>query len=69
MKNNFSEEFNKKIMNPELSEEDMKILHDDALMLFNLHFKADAEHKVSVSHHLVEEIEQSKTLFLTLQLF
>ena len=44
----------------EISEEDMKSLHDDATNLFNLHFKADADHKVSVSPHLVDEIKQSE---------
>lgn len=57
-----SEEFNKKIMNPELSEDDMKGLHRDAMTLFNLHFRADAEHKVPVSQHLVDEIEKSNNL-------
>lgn len=56
---NITEEFNKKIMN-EISEEDMKSLHEDATNLFNLHFKADADHKVSVSPHLVDEIKQSE---------
>ena len=56
---NIAEEFNKKIMN-EISEEDMKSLHDDATNLFNLHFKADADHKVSVSPHLVDEIKLSE---------
>ena len=56
---NIAEEFNKKIMN-EISEEDMKSLHEDATNLFNLHFKADADHKVSVSPHLVDEIKQSE---------
>ena len=56
---NITEEFNKKIMN-EISEEDMKSLHEDATNLFNLHFKADADHKVSVSPHLVDEIKLSE---------
>ena len=54
------EEFNKKIMNPELSEDTMKSLHEDALNLYNLHFKADAEHQVPVSHNLVIEIKESE---------
>ena len=54
------EEFNKKIMNPELSEEMMKSLHEDAMNLYNLHFKQDAEHKVPVSESNVQEIKKSK---------
>lgn len=52
------EEFNKKIMNPELGEDTMKSLHEDALSLYNLHFKSDAEHKVPVSDNLVQEIKE-----------
>jgi len=51
------EEFNKKIMNPELSEEAMQCLHNDAITLYNLHFKPDAEHKVPVSIDYVNEIK------------
>jgi len=51
------EEFNKKIMNPELSEEAMQTLHNDALTLYNLHFKPDAEHKVPVNIEYVNEIK------------
>ena len=54
------EEFNKKIMNPELSEEAMQCLHNDAITLYNLHFKPDAEHKVPVSIDYVNEIKSSK---------
>ena len=52
------EEFNKKIMNPELGEDTMKSLHEDALNLYNLHFKPDAEHQVPVSDNLVLEIKE-----------
>ena len=52
------EEFNKKIMNPELSEDAMKSLHEDALNLYKLHFKADAEHHVAVSQSFVREIQE-----------
>ena len=54
------EEFNKKIMNPELSEEAMQNLHNDAVTLYNLHFKPDAEHKVPVTIAYVKEIKSSK---------
>merc|ERR1719461_2092670 len=36
----------------------MKSLHEDALNLYNLHFKVDAEHQVPVSHNLVLEIKE-----------
>ena len=54
------EEFNKKIMNPELSEEAMQNLNNDAVTLYNLHFKPDAEHKVPVTIAYVKEIKSSK---------
>ena len=58
------EEFNKKIMNPELSEEAMQSLHNDAVTLYNLHFKPDAEHKVPVTLAYVKEIKSSKLFSL-----
>lgn len=54
------EEFNKKIMNPELSEEAMQSLHESAVTLYNLHFRHDAEHKVPVNSEYVSEIKESK---------
>ncbi len=54
------EEFNKEIMNPELSEEAMKSVHDKAERLYDLHLKPDAEHNVHVSSEYVKEIRESR---------
>lgn len=54
------EQFHKEIMNPELSEEAMKSLHDKAESLYNLHFRPDATNKVPVSKEYGIEIKESK---------
>ena len=47
-------------MTPELSEDAMKSLHDEAMDLFNLYFRSNAKHKVSVNPDLAAEIYFSK---------
>lgn len=50
------EDFNKQIMTPELTEEDLVYLHGEAMKLYNMYFKSNAEHKVSLSPELASDI-------------
>jgi len=57
---NFLEHFNKRILTPELSEDEMKALHKDALELYDLYLKPNAKHKIDVDDCLGEEIFSSR---------
>ena len=52
------EDFNKRIMVPELDEADLKSLHTEALDLYKLYLRPTAQHKVRVDHGLVQEISK-----------
>ena len=56
----FAEDFNKRIMTPELNEDEMRLLHKEALELYDLYFKPDAKHKIGVGDHIAQEIFKSK---------
>ena len=55
-----AEDFNKRIMTPELNEDEMRLLHKEAVELYDLYFKPDAKHKVDVGDHIAKEIFASK---------
>ena len=47
-------------MTPELNEDEMRLLHREALELYDLYFKPDAKHKIGVGDDIAEEIFKSK---------
>ena len=49
-------------MTPELNEDEMRLLHREALELYDLYFKPDAKHKIGVGDDIAEEIFKSKFL-------
>ncbi|XP_059094293.1 sorting nexin-14-like isoform X2 [Tigriopus californicus] len=51
------EDFNKKIMNPDLTHQEILDLHNEAVDIFNLYLKSDAIHHVDIPLELVKEIE------------
>ncbi len=53
------EDFNKRMMVPDLSEEELRSLHSEAVALYQLYLKPTASHGVRVSHQLAEEINKS----------
>ncbi len=55
-----TEDFNKRIMNPELSNVELVSLHKEAMELYEMYFKSNAVHKVNVKEELVNEIVSSK---------
>ena len=55
------EDFNKRIMTPELTPDELKILHKEATDLYDLYFRSNAKHKVNVDQNIVIEIFESKT--------
>jgi len=55
----FLEDFNKRIMTPELNEDEMRLLHKEAMELYDLYFKPDAKHKIGVGEHIAKEIFSS----------
>ena len=57
----FLEDFNKRIMTPELSEDEMKLLHKEAIELYDNYFKPDARHKVDVGDEIAREIFESES--------
>ena len=57
-----SEDFNKRILT-ELSENQLVVLHKEAMELFETYLKANAVHKVGVKEELVMEIASSEWLF------
>ena len=48
-------------MTPELSEDEMKLLHKEAIELYDNYFRADAKHKVDVGDEIAREIFASET--------
>jgi hypothetical protein len=47
-------------MTPELNEDEMRLLHKEAMELYELYFKNDAKHKIGVGEHIAKEICSSK---------
>ena len=56
------EDFNKRILT-ELSENQLVVLHKEAMELFETYLKANAVHKVGVREDLVRQIASSESLF------
>ena len=48
-------------MTPELTPDELKILHKEATDLYDLYFRSNAKHKVNVDQNIVIEIFESKT--------
>ena len=48
-------------MTPELTQDELKILHKEATDLYDLYFRSNAKHKVNVDQNIVIEIFESKT--------
>ena len=46
-------------MTPELNEDEMRLLHKEAMELYDLYFKPDAKHKIGVGEHIAKEIFSS----------
>ena len=46
-------------MTPELNEDEMRLLHKEAMELYDLYFKPDAKHKIGVGEHISKEIFSS----------
>ena len=63
-----SEDFNKRIMTPDLGDEALLSLHKEATDLFNLYFRESSAHQVEVSPGLVSQILSSKFLRLYMQI-
>ena len=57
------EDFNKRILT-ELSENQLVVLHKEAMELFETYLKANAVHKVGVKEDLVREIASSESHLL-----
>ena len=47
-------------MTPELTEDEMRLLHKEAMELYDTYLKADAKHKVDVDLHIANDIYASK---------
>jgi len=52
-------------MTPELNEDEMRLLHKEAMELYDNYFKPDAKHKVDVGDHIAKEIYDSKKIRFT----
>ena len=57
------EDFNKRILT-ELSENQLVVLHKEAMELFETYLKANAVHKVGVKEDLVRQIASSESHLL-----
>jgi hypothetical protein len=58
-----SEDFNKRIMTPELSEDEMRLLHKEAMELYDLYFKPGAKHWVDVGDQIPKDIFAGELYF------
>ena len=56
----FAEDFNKRIMTPELSTEEIESLHKEATDLYDTYFRSNAKHKVNVNQDIAMDIFKSK---------
>ena len=54
------EDFNKRIMTPELTTEELESLHKEATDLYDLYFRSNAKHKVNVNQEIAMDIFKSK---------
>ncbi len=57
------EDFNKRMMTPDLSDADLKSLHSEATDLHKMYLKQGAPSAVGVSQELAKEIQRSKRTF------
>lgn len=48
-------------MTPELNEDEMNLLHKEAIELYDNYFKPDAKHKVDVGDDIAREIFESES--------
>ncbi len=59
-----AEEFNKRMMTPELTDSELRSLHTEALEIYNLYMKPNAASNVSVRKELVKEIAKSMLIIV-----
>lgn len=52
------EEFNRKMLSPDLTQLDMDNLHREAWDLFSVYFKADSPDSIHFPKHVVQQMEQ-----------
>ena len=56
----FAEDFNKRIMTPDLTAEELQSLHKEATDLYDMYFRSNAKHKVNVNQDIAMDIFKSK---------
>ena len=55
-----TEDFNKRIMSPDLTTEELESLHKEATDLYDTYFRSNAKHKVNVNQDIAMDIFKSK---------
>lgn len=62
----FSDEFNTRILNPDLSKEELEALHLQAQQMYNTYFASHALDRINFDDDIVQEIKSSMSFLLFL---
>ena len=56
----FTEDFNKKILNPDLSESDLIYLHNDLKILYKNYCSSDGSDRINFEENIINELKEGR---------
>ena len=63
----FTEDFNKKILNPDLSESDLIYLHNDLKILYKNYCSSDGSDRINFEENIINELKEGRFVILFCQ--